>query len=134
MKTSEMIAMLEKNPKLRFTRIDEPFGYGGAVSCVNGRLMGTDGQLYAFVLNRWNDAMTDWTLVREPVTWQEAIQAWIDGKTVKVECSKHCPHAMVPSGVCGKFRIVSSIYCPGKDSDTICRHQIQSGTWYIENE
>ena len=24
----------------------------------------------------------DWQLVRQPVTWQEAIQAWVDGKKV----------------------------------------------------
>ena len=26
----------------------------------------------------------DWQLVRQPVTWQEAIQAWADGKTIRL--------------------------------------------------
>ena len=91
MKTSEMIAMLENNPKLRFRRkgwdaleqqvgVDEDNFVG---------LWYPDGRHLGVCLFTNQD---DWELVRTPVTWQEAIQAWVDGKTIRIEECPGCSH------------------------------------------
>ena len=58
----------------------------------------------------------DWQLVRQPVPWQEAIQAWADGKMVSVDV-----------GGC-KFKLTHD--------DTIfglSERMINLGTWYVED-
>lgn len=123
MKTSEMIAMLEKNPKLRFTRSRVAFGYGGSVHCDQGRLCGANGTTYDFILNIKNEPMDDWQLVREPVTWQEALQAAIDGKRIVCEDCEGCFSGSKCSHN-GKKVIAHGF--------TLCLRQLQAGTWYIE--
>ena len=58
----------------------------------------------------------DWQLVKQPVTWQEAIQAWGTGKIVSVDV-----------GGC-KFKLTHD--------DTIfglSERMINLGTWYVED-
>ena len=90
MKTSEAIAMLEKNPKLRFknTRHDgvetviyiSDYGYFNAVVTHNGKVKDYSKGLYNFYGNFKPNA--DWQLVREPVPAWEAIKAFCEGKSV----------------------------------------------------
>lgn len=132
--TSEMFAVLEKNPKLKF---ESKNGYLASVNKVNGCLQWDKKDFPTTGLNnnlRLISVGTDypadkWTLVREPVTWQEAIQARINGKPIKCEKCVGCKE--VPG-------------CPKKESqrfdgidpweDTPCWEQLASGTWYIEQE
>jgi len=77
--TWEVIKALSENPKQEFAIITP--------SC-SGNVLMRRGELV------WKDANTrvqisdvvlryKWQLVRTPVTWQEAIQAWLDGKTIR---------------------------------------------------
>ena len=56
-----------------------------------------------------------WQLVRQPVTWQEAIQAWADGKRVTLKFDR-CEYA----------------FC-GFSDQANTRRAINSGTWYVED-
>lgn len=115
-KTSEMIAMLEENPRLKFTRRKATFGYGGAVECKNGILRGVDGEHYPFVLSLHNEVMDDWQLVREPpVPVWEALKAWMEGKTV------YCIHKDCVPGKC--VHTAQGVFA--------CNRGLKEGTWYI---
>lgn len=114
MKAWEMIKMLEKNPNLRFTC--ENNKSGAVVTRINKRLIclfdneNTWG--YEFIFEK------DWQLVRTPVTWREALQAWVDGKTIKWFCPPN-----------NEGMISRTFYpsCTGPDRD-----MLKTGTWYIE--
>jgi hypothetical protein len=130
MKTWEMIKMLEENPKLKFKNIRfmngdkiENFlsigcyGYFTAKVFRNGELMDETKPSFGFFGNFKPD--DDWQLVRTPVTWQEALQAWVDGKTVKCEYpGKH--GGLIISTFCST--------CRGPN-----REALITGTWYIED-
>lgn len=116
--TGEMIMALEKNPKLIFT------GEYGALQKLTAvieleRLVLRDACGKAVCLNALN-LNRKWTLVRTPVTWQEAIQAWMDGKAIKCDCNNCCggsPGHCFSTPVCitGKF----------------CGYGIKHGQWFI---
>ena len=57
-----------------------------------------------------------WEIVHQPVTWQEAIQAWAAGKIVSVEIGGR------------KFELMhdDSVFGPSK-------RMINLGTWYVED-
>jgi hypothetical protein len=78
MKTSEMIAMLEKNPKLKFKRQCT----GDIYELGEMAFLTVVGKSYCSANIRIDD---DWTVVREPVPVWEAIKAFCDGK--KVYCA-----------------------------------------------
>ena len=75
MKTSEMIAMLENNPKLRFRRKGWESDY----------ITGENADYYSIRFHK------DWEIVRTPVPWQEGIQARLDGKGVIIKNCTGCP-------------------------------------------
>ena len=56
-----------------------------------------------------------WEIVRQPVTWQEAIQAWVEGKRVTLKFDR-CEYA----------------FCGFSDKANT-RRAIKSGTWYVED-
>ena len=63
----------------------------------------------------------DWQLVRQPVTWQEAIQAWKSGKNI---------YAMSGAG----FKFEHPAHPKnGPDQLTIGWGELQWGTWYVED-
>ena len=57
----------------------------------------------------------DWQLVRQPVTWQEAIQAWSEGSDIK-EC----------------FPRSERLYRSG-DTIHLNENDVLNGTWYVED-
>ena len=63
----------------------------------------------------------DWRLVKQPVTWQEAIQAWAQGKTVIVEntCDKR------------KYDGKKNFF-KDEHGNPMGSWEITNGTWYIE--
>ena len=60
----------------------------------------------------------DWKLVRQPVPWQEAIQAWVEGKK-KVTVS-------TPFGL-------ESQEVKKSRGSIITEYEITNGTWYVED-
>lgn len=64
-----------------------------------------------------NAAMNlDWKLVKQPVTWQEAIEAWADGKTISYSYKD------------GDIRF------PFEDSNTMLSvEKIKIAKWYVED-
>ncbi len=123
MKTSEMIAMLEKNPKLILE--------SEKVNLVDDDLIvKMSGDNVVFFYDKEGksvskaiglDLRRNWQLVRTPVPWQEAIQAVLDGKTVTCECEE-C--------TCTNKNPSNCIY--DLDGD-ICAKGIEFGTWYIHD-
>jgi hypothetical protein len=81
-KTWEMIKMLTENPKLKFKLVGTGIGEN-TVGITNNKIVWTDiSCMPRLVLTFSTLTKNEWKLIQEPVTWQEAIQAWIDGKTI----------------------------------------------------
>ena len=89
MKTGEMITALtnDRNAKLKCTN-------GCPINLNRDFIIGCDkdGYIKFFEHGEFRDAFFDihnkldweWELIPQEVTWQGAIQAWLDGKTIKV--------------------------------------------------
>ena len=118
-KTWEVIKILMENPRLRFeAKINKK---------KSNMWIDTDGDLamdvvktapdYPITDNEWLNA--EWHLVETPVTWQEALQAWAEEKTV----------------IC-KFNDINEEYiCFSNDYGThLTRYQILYGQWFIVPE
>lgn len=106
--------MLSENPKLKAT--DEN---GYEVYIENDSFYGKDTSKLILFLDG------EWKIIQEPVPWQEAIQAWLDGKnvyyyfnSVKQYLSKDISYLEVLS-VFGKRGL-------SKD-------ELKVGKWYIED-
>lgn len=119
MKTSEMMAMLEENPNLKFEFKGHTVtvGVGGflSMSYHEGYSSGPHGNLA--IKN------ADWQLVREPVPVWEAIKAWKEGRTITVNCSE-CNYSPIQK-------------CSFKGSDEpkdFCDEAMRNGTWYIDEQ
>ena len=127
MKLWEAMELLDENPSLKFEYQDSRKKWilyanvGGLTGLVfyqldcwdnNGELMtGTAfGSLHGNLTTSNN-----WQLVREPVTWQEAIQAWSVGKRVKVSTIQ-------------RDYVFSQI-----EKMEVSPMMIQDGIWYVED-
>lgn len=64
----------------------------------------------------------DWQEVKQPVTWQEAIEAWVNGKTVK------CVDDEGKAWTYKQKWLVAS-----EDDNALALNEIKYGTWYIED-
>jgi hypothetical protein len=122
MRTSEMIAMLEKNPKLRFKatewkdRTVLSLNEEGRIQLTNGH----DTEPYAAeVVLRYLTNLFDWEIVQEPVPVWEAVKAYYEGKQVTCKCK-------------GCKRFDGCIYQIRPNGKDLCREGILNGTWYIE--
>ena len=130
MKLSEAMRLLEEDPTRKFEYLGDEKEWllyanvGGLTGLVfymldcwdnNGELMtGTAfGSLHGNLTTSNN-----WQLVREPVTWQEAIQAWADGKVVYVE-----------------NKAGGRVYRHGGEGEKmyLLQSEITSGAWYVED-
>lgn len=123
MKTSEMIAMLEDNPKLKFRR--ETFDPVAFITLdVFGHLInGYTKEPWNIVLSSCDQVIDNWQLVREPVPVWEAIKAVTEGKTAV------CEYTQEYNPVVRAFRFSKD------DLKGFAFHAdlIISGTWYIED-
>ncbi len=107
MKASEMIAMLEANPKLKFEN------NGGQVWGM--RKDGTHAGIISSIGFTPKIALDDnYELIQEPVTFMEAAQALSEGKTVRCNCN-------------GRVSTYKS-----RQVSQIALNYILHGTWYIE--
>ena len=126
-KNSEMFALLEKDSKLAFACVDMGKKITVSVSTEGNYFVQEaelDGQRYSRYdlpngLKFFGNVSINskWQLVRTPVTWQEAIQASLDGNRIKCEC-KLCDWSCIKTPA----------------DDTFCMKGIRNGTWYIEGE
>ena len=92
MKTWEMIKLLTENHNLNFknVRCGGIVGYNEKGSLSWNRDIGENEKMFtihcvkgnAEANGNWND---DWELIAQEVTWQEAIQAWLNNKSIRIE-------------------------------------------------
>lgn len=121
-KTWEVVKILMDNPRLRFeAKINKK---------KSNMWIDTDGDLamdvvktapdYPITDNEWLNA--EWQLVETPVTWQEALQAFIDGKRVKCICDvDFCDF----NDNCCYFSL---------NQPDMCIHGLKHGQWFIVPE
>jgi len=129
MKTSEMIAMLEDNPNMSFSRKsrDRTFFVGVRSGYFVEWAIGTNGETIKHSLpgglkffgNTSTNA--DWQLVRESVPVWEAIKAYTEGKTVT------CDYTSEKYG-CDKTFVINRRE-PGLHMSVLL---LVNGRWYIE--
>lgn len=135
MKTLDMFNKLEANPKQKFQCIDdyghtmkfytngtgylffERYDHGGKLISSNYGGGGFNGNL------RFD---YEWELVKEPVSWQEAIRAWIEiRKGFYIECGGNTYRQL-------KHRRLGCLRCNDKDVDGFDSEMFENGKWYIE--
>lgn len=125
---SEAIKMLEENPKLKFIgtkggfRTIKMWGYSGNFIYFEYVDEGYDGgkKVIEHIFAHY-----DWQLIYEPITWQEAMQAVVDGKVVVCENCKGCGN-----GNRCLSRYEKQIFSLSHPSP--CWGQLVTGTWYIK--
>ena len=121
-KTSEMIAMLEENPKLKFRRpCFKPEIY---VTVCAGEVC-NQGGYHNYKIIHCGKVIDDWQLIRTPVTWQEALQALIEGRTVLCQCADCTGKVMHKDENRARE-------CSFPTGGAICITALKTGTWYIE--
>ena len=126
MKLWEVIKELTDDPTKRFERKDRYKHWIIGTDVVDGEVI---RETYYFMLDcdgedsfGGNIATNedDWQLVRQPVTWQEAFQAWIDGCYIRCE----------GGGRVSKFKngslLLDTLECPPS------KWMMKNGKWYVE--
>ena len=120
-KTWEVVKILMENPRLRFeAKINKK---------KSNMWIDTDGDLvmdvvktapdYPITDNEWLNA--EWQLVETPVTWQEALQAWTEGKTIKREFGDNE----------GTIYLGEDILLKDKHGMSLSKHEMVMGQWFI---
>jgi hypothetical protein len=126
--TSEAIAMLEKNPKLRFKNQEN---YGLSVNEDNGCLI---LKHYSNIISDNNNIRIadcnkfkadEWELIQQPVPVLEAIAAYYHGTTIRCEINGFIHVYQKLSG--------SDVRMKDTTGDTIGAGEILYGTWYVED-
>ena len=137
MKTWQIIKALTENPNLKF---ESPIpGHIVMLNpdtkqiqwCINGRF-----ERFVLIYDPGcadNLRDIEWKLVQKPVTWQEAIQAWLDGKGFRVEMPDGAIITQDKAHVLGYYSVVQGIKdrsrIPGFDKDLF-----RDGKWFVEGE
>lgn len=112
-KTWEMLKMLEENPKLKFKKTS--WGEGSYITPLETGKVINEYKLFHKIIYAIDDR---WILIQEPISWQEAVEAIIDGKNIRALC-RDCS--------------VSNCYFKACDSNSICIDGIKNGVWFIED-
>ena len=126
MKLWEVMRLLEEDPAKVFEanqqckgltvrmRVDAGFAKYFKFEVFNGARL-IDQSLGGGTFNGNVGLDLDWQLVKQPITWQEAIQAWADGNNLKI-----C--------------FADNVYTVrGGEPMRIDKNDITSGTWYVED-
>ena len=119
MKLWEVIKALTEDPTKKFELSDrgirERIGSDGSYLCYSmiSQGMVSDGAALEDNVDVNNN---NWQLVRQPVTWQEAIQAWADGKKISFSYM----------GYDNRFDFEDSNYMMSVD-------KIKKAEWYVED-
>lgn len=130
MKNSQMMAMLENDPKLKFVGGADKHNYYAALNNI-GRLSYFDKNTNKIAMATVLTIDHEWEIYRPSVTWQEALQAWIDGGTITMEkCQgygKNCTDCVYFHGK--KLSLRS-----GDCLKDMCQEMFSTGTWYIATD
>lgn len=118
MKLWEVIKALTEDPTKKFEISDE--GGGERIGSDGNRLWysRTDNGISssgAVLEDNVDLNNNNWQLVRKPVTWQEAIQAWVAGRIVSVKVGG-CKHLFAD-----------------KELSELTKRMINLGRWYVED-
>lgn len=105
MKLWEVLKELDENPNKRFKSVN----YNQEEIIIS---MGTDCYDLPF---RVIDSSRDWQEVKQPVTWQEAFEAWLNGTPV---------YCILENGKKVEY---------DQNINFIHAHSLKTGTWYIED-
>lgn len=122
--TSEAIAMLEKNPKLRFeSKIDEETcliwadSEGYILTKFDGTYEGFDGNI---------KVNTEWKLIQQqPVDFLTAVKAYSEGKTIRCER----PHNFFTFTTC----VGDALNFFESGNHILNCADVLEGTWYVED-
>lgn len=137
MKTSKMMALLEKDQSLKFEAFsdDQRFvfycrdGYlqFNVYSTSNHTKIISDDHMGGRFNGNFNMSELDWQILRDPVSWHEALRAGVDeGKQIKCECLPECEYNSAKSScIFGRGFAKNGFHI-------ICIHGAKHGTWYIE--
>lgn len=115
MKLWKALKELDENPEKKFSSKFERVDADVFIEGISLKVVHQGVVVLALDVNR------DWQEVKQPVTWQEALEAWVNGKTIKCTIQGS---DFIFDGYKPKLR---------DQIDTIGRIQLREGTWYIED-
>lgn len=137
MKFWEVIKELTEDPTKKFEaklkakdwkacmRVDTGFSRYFKFEVFNGKRLIDGGGAF-----NGNGALgLDWQLVRQPVTWQEAIQAWADGK--KVVWEEDADRRVFNRNKIWPIPKYKNHFLD-QDGDAVTVRMISGGKWYVE--
>jgi hypothetical protein len=111
---------------------EDSYGDGGGgtyyfmVTCYGEDSCGDVGKFSGNLANNEDD----WQPVRQPVTWQEAIQSWVDGKKVVwEEDGERRVFDRNKSWAIPKYQS----HLLDQDGDAVTVRMISGGKWYVED-
>ena len=132
MKLWEVIKELTEDPTKKFELSDRG----------NRERIGSDGNYLRYswidsVMISGGPALEDnvdvnnnnWQLVRQPVTWQEAIQAWVDGK--KVAWEEDADRRVFDRNKSWPISKYQN-HLLDQEGDAVTVRMISGGKWYVE--
>jgi hypothetical protein len=123
MKTWEMLKELTENPKKRFKRKN----WEGVYICSkNGFICDSNGDRYG-IYDVMEDLDGGWEELPREVTWQEALEAWANGKTVKCAARGY-------DNIYQKYDVVDDCDDPfllDEVGNPLDAYEILEGKWYI---
>ena len=129
MKLWEVLKELEENRDKKYKTVSKfgkiheiglyNDGYYAFSSIFNGKNI-DDKPGGGFGGNIYQEA--DWQEIKQPVTWQEAIEAWMNGEPIKCVLEES---VSVFDGEKINFR--------DSRSNAVDKVQLRNGTWYIED-
>ena len=142
MKLWEVIKELTEDPKKKFERKDRYKHWVIGTDVVGGAI---SGETYYYMLDcdgedSYGDAGNftgnlannedDWQEVKQPVTWQKAIQAWVDGKKVAwEEDTDRRVFDRNKSWPISKYQN----HLLDQEGDAVTVRMISGGKWYVED-
>lgn len=116
MKLWEALKALDENPEKEFgcagMRLTRDLGAYRFINVVT--------EERAFYMGACND----WQEIKKPVTWQEALEAWANGKTI----------TCVFRGSKYTYLGVSPSLITNRGQSPLAKPEISDGTWYIGEE
>ena len=127
MKLWEVLKALDENPKKVF-ECDLISEFKAVMRVIDGyfdlKILNKDGmpipqEIKGGAFNGNININRNWQEVKQPVTWQEALEAWANGKKVKYKNEHGC---LTYSGSTLKDEI-----------GPLASYQLLNGTWYIED-
>ena len=107
--------LLESKDWMAYMMVDTGFSRYFKFEVFNGERL-IDQSLDGGAFNGNVALNLDWQLVKQPVTWQEAIQAWADGKVVSY-----------------KYSYNEMMYAFQDSNRMLSIEKIKDAAWYVED-